>query len=427
MGIRSTVKHQIKTALRYLSNAARLPFFCYNRIRNYDEQLARSSPRYRQGGLEYADKDFPVTKSASACKVVAFFLPQFHRFDVNDGAWGRGFTDWENVARALPVYRGHYQPKLAGEFGYYDLNCADVHARQVETAREAGIYAFCYHHYWFDPQVLMEMPVERHMANFDLPFMLCWANEPWSKRWDGSESELIVPQEYKSGCAERAAAYFSRYFQSRNYVRISGRPAFIIYRTDKIPDLGAFIERFSETVDQTIGVRPYIINALSFESPLADGRGFEKSVYFPPHRVATEVAPIYSPAHRPWGMGMLRKFAGAIYRYEDMVHQQSSLYERTTSLVFPTVCPGWDNTARKPADGNIFMGETIPLFERWIQNATAHLAAHFPPEERILFVNAWNEWAEGAYLEPDRVRGYACLNALSSYCATGRAALNVDQ
>lgn len=409
----------IKSALTLFSKALRRPFIWYNRARNYEEQLARSVPRYRSAGTEYAEKEFAEHKDAKACRVIAFYLPQFHRFDVNDRAWGSGFTDWENVARAMPVFRGHYQPRLAGEFGYYDLNNAETHFRQVETARAAGIHALCYHCYWFDPDVVMDMPVERHMRDFDSPFMLCWANENWSRRWDGGESEVFLPQEYKSGCAERAARYFSRYFRSRNYVKIDGRPVFIIYRTDNIPGLNPFVEEFSRTVEREIGARPYMINALTFTSPLADGTLFEKSVYFPPHRVGLEIPPVYSYGSTGASVGirlLQEYFLGSIFRYEDMIEQQSRAYAKTGSRAFPTLCPGWDNTARKPKDATIYLGETVPLFERWIERATAHLTEHFRPEERILFVNAWNEWAEGAYLEPDRVRGYAYLNALSKYC-----------
>jgi lipopolysaccharide biosynthesis protein len=418
MRILSTVKYRIRLALRRLARPLRPLVMWHHRIRNYEEQLARSSPRYRSAGAGYAEKDFPDKKDEIACKVVAFYLPQFHRFDVNDRAWGYGFTDWENVARAMPVCRGHYQPRLAGEFGYYDLNNAELHGKQVEVAREAGLHAFCYHHYWFDPHVLMDTPVERHMRDLHFPFMLCWANETWSKRWDGSESEVIMSQDYKPGSAERAGRYFSRYFQSSKYVRIDGRPVFIIYRTDKVPDLDEFVARFSDAVEQAIGARPYMVNALTFASPLADGKAFQKSVYFPPHGFGTDLRPVYTPERKPWSFPLLREFGGTIYRYEDLGLQQAAAYENTGTAAFPTVCPGWDNTARKPNDGNIFLGDTPQLFERWIQRAATHLRLHFPPGERILFVNAWNEWAEGAYLEPDRVRGYAHLNVLSKFCGT---------
>jgi lipopolysaccharide biosynthesis protein len=354
----------------------------------------------------------PVDAEPGAPKLVAYYLPQFHPIPENDEWWGKGFTEWRNVARAYPVFEDHYQPRMPGELGYYDLRNTDIIRRQAELAREYGLSAFCFHFYWFGGKRLLEMPIDTFLTtqDIDLEFSLCWANENWSRRWDGGTNELLISQEHSPEDDIAFIRYVDRYFKDRRYMRVEGKPVLTIYRPTIIPDVKATLLRWREEAHRMGYPGLYLIATNSFGFDDHVKLGFDALSEFPPHAIRT-------PDIQPHLRLASTRAGGHVYSYPSVV--ENELERATTSLtVHPGVMPGWDNSARRPHNGHIFHGATPALFARWLRHAIGRTVER-PAAERFVFINAWNEWAEGAYLEPDIRYGYAWLHAL-------RAARNTD-
>lgn len=348
----------------------------------------------------------PITLVADAPKVVAFYLPQFHPIPENDAWWGKGFTEWSNVSKAQPQFPGHYQPRLPADLGYYDLRVRDVMARQVSLARNAGLHAFCFHYYWFDGKRLLEGPIEAYLADpsLDLPFALCWANENWTRRWEGDEDDVLIGQNHSP---EDDAAVFrdmARYMADPRYLRVGGRPVLVVYRPDLLPDPKT-TTRLWRDLARDLGLGEIILHATTaFGFSDYAGCGFDGVIDFPPHGV--EVAEITSKV-RPLHDG----FHGQVYDYGGVVQAKLRALATAEAGFVPGVMPSWDNQARKPGGGKVFHGSEPALYHRWLSGALDHAQRTRPPGEALVFVNAWNEWGEGAYLEPDRWFGHAYLHA----------------
>jgi len=346
----------------------------------------------------------------SLIKLIAFYLPQYHPFPENDEWWGKGFTEWANVTRAVPQFPGHYQPHLPGELGFYDLRIEDVHFRQIELAKQFGLYGFAYYHYWFNGKRLMEMPVDRFLNNkkMDFPFLLIWANENWTRRWDGLDNDILIAQNHSPESDKAFIKDLEPYLRDERYIRLGDRPIIIVYRTDILPEPIATAERWREFCLKNHLGDPYLIAAQTFG--LSDPRtvGFDAAMQFPPHnewhsgdlmiQASTELAnPDYS---------------SYIFSYPKMVeHQENQIKATTPYPLYKTVFPSWDSEPRKPGRGTIYAYSSPSLYRRWLQTACDWTIKNHPQEERFVFINAWNEWAEGAHLEPDRRFGYGYLEA----------------
>lgn len=346
----------------------------------------------------------------SLIKLIAFYLPQYHPFPENDEWWGKGFTEWANVTRAVPQFPGHYQPHLPGELGFYDLRIEDVHFRQIELAKQFGLYGFAYYHYWFNGKRLMEMPVDRFLNNkkMDFPFLLIWANENWTRRWDGLDNDILIAQNHSPESDKAFIKDLEPYLRDERYIRLGDRPIIIVYRTDILPEPIATAERWREFCLKNHLGDPYLIAAQTFG--LSDPRtvGFDAAMQFPPHnewhsgdlmiQASTELAnPDYS---------------SYIFSYPKMVeHQENQIKATTPYPLYKTVFPSWDSEPRKPGRGTIYAYSSPSLYRRWLQTACDWTIKNHPEEERFVFINAWNEWAEGAHLEPDRRFGYGYLEA----------------
>lgn len=356
----------------------------------------------------YPAEDYkPIASEAppkTDVRLLAYYLPQFHPTAENDEWWGKGFTEWRNVARAFPVFDGHYLPRLPGELGYYDLRLPEIMRRQVELAKLYGISAFCFHFYWFSGRRLLEGPLDHYLAtaDLDLPFCLCWANETWSRRWSGREQDVLLAQRHSAEDDVAVIRGLDKYFRDPRYLKIDGKPVFTIYRASLFPDLKATIARWrAEMV--TLGYPGiYLIATNAFDFVGHEDAGFDALSEFPPHGIRTPnvesdmaVAPI--------------KKDGRIRRYPDVVAAEAA--KRTgRGVIHPGVMPSWDNSARRPTSAQIYHGSTPALFEEWLGHAMKRARAN-PANERLVFINAWNEWGEGAYLEPDLRYGYAYLEA----------------
>ncbi len=284
--------------------------------------------------------------------VIAFYLPQYHRIPENDAWWGEGFTDWTNVTAAKPLYPGHVIPNLPGELGAYDLLSRDVRAAQAELAREHGVYGFCYYFYWFGGRRLLERPLELMLEEGqpDLPFALCWANEPWTRRWDGREQDVLMPQHHDRVGDLAILDDLMPYFEDSRYIRIDGRPLLLVYRQGLMPDAPGFASDLrAEAVRRGLpGL--FLCNVLSIGDIERCAPGFDAAVEFPPHgTIGKEL--------RARDLGADRAFRGHIYDYASTV--LSAVARPIPSFpCFPGVMPRWDNTARKGLRAHIFHGST---------------------------------------------------------------------
>jgi lipopolysaccharide biosynthesis protein len=345
----------------------------------------------------------PPTKNS--VRLIAYYLPQFHAIPENDAFWGTGFTEWTNVTKALPRYAGQYQPRLPADLGFYDLSHADVLRRQAELSRRAGIYGFCIHNYWFSGQRVLDTPLRTLLSNrdIDLRFCLNWANESWSRRWDSSETDILLEQRHDAGDDIRYAESILPAVMDPRYIRIHGRPLIMIYRPGVIPDARKLVENWrSFFTGKGVG-DPYIVMPQAFGDTDPRVFGMDAVAGFPPHNGGFEL-----PNERNSIYLLDRRFHGTVASFEALATAHRTNRPNEFRL-FPGVCPGWDNEARKIGRGHSFYGANPEAYGRWLRSAAEQALKAPLADERIVFINAWNEWAEGAYLEPDRHFGFAYL------------------
>ncbi|HBG46738.1 MAG TPA: hypothetical protein DDW94_07085 [Deltaproteobacteria bacterium] len=349
--------------------------------------------------------------SLNSTRLIAFYLPQFHPFPENDLWWGKGFTEWTNVSKAKPNFTGHYQPHLPADLGFYDLRVEEVMVEQAKLAKSYGIYGFCFYYYWFGGKRLLEMPIERMLKTNkpDIPFCLCWSNENWTRRWDGKENEVLVGQKHSDEDDKAVILDIIRYMRHHNYIRISGKPLFLVYRPGLFPDIRRTIGIWRELCRKEGIGEIYLSMVGSFENAGAyacpSEYGFDSSVEFPPHGMAT-------PCKMP-GQSLNHEYAGTVSDYRSLalnyVKQDLPGYTR-----FRGVVPSWDNTPRRQNDPLVFINSSPGPYEAWLEFTVRQTREQNFGGERIVFINAWNEWAEGAHLEPDRLFGRGYLEATRS-------------
>lgn len=345
----------------------------------------------------------------SDIKALAFYLPQFHPIDLNDKFYGKGFTEWTNVTSAIPQFTGHYQPQLPYDVGFYDLRNEETIKRQVELARLYGIYGFCFYYYWFSGKKLLETPINNFLKNksIDFPFCLCWANENWSKLWDAGDNELLMKQMLQTEDDEKFMHDILPFFKDKRYIKIDSKPVLIVYRPhlfDKNRAKALFIN-FRKIAKNNGLPDLYIIAANSHGfSDNPNDWGLDAIVEFPPHGVTNKASIINPEGYKN------SKFKGHLFDMKSYIEKRKYIY-KTDYKLFKTIFPGWDNTARKAYSGaNIF--EMNPaLYKKWLRGIISYTKKNNSKNEQYIFINAWNEWAEGAHLEPDTRYGYAYLQA----------------
>lgn len=337
-------------------------------------------------------------------KILAFYLPQFHPIPENDLWWGDGFTEWTNVARGRPMYEGHYQPRLPGALSFYDLTNPEVLRKQAEIARNHGVTGFCFYLYWFGGERLLEKPISLFLENkdIDIEFCFCWANENWTRRWDGLDNEVLISQRHSPTDDIDFIAEVSTAFSDKRYVKINGKPLLVIYRPNLFPEFLATVQRWRDWCRRSGVGEIYICYSESFESINPSVYGLDASIEFPPANIklqeVTEIVP-----------GKAANFSGQVHSY--IYAMKQSLSSSSSDWVrFRGVMPSWDNTARKMEKSISFYGANPELYSRWLDASVSKTLQEREGDERLVFINAWNEWGEGAVLEPDRLYGYAYLN-----------------
>jgi lipopolysaccharide biosynthesis protein len=338
--------------------------------------------------------------------LISFYLPQFHAIPENDAWWGKGFTEWTNVRRAIPLFPGHYQPKIPGDLGYYDLRNVSVIKKQIELAKLYGINGFCFYLYWFGGKRLLELPVKQFLNDTDIcfPFCVCWANENWSKRWDGLDNEILIAQQHSPKDDLEFIEYISKYLKDPRYIRIKNKPLVIVYRPSLLPSAKRSAERWRNWCFKNGVGDIFLAYTQSFEREDPSVYGFDAAIEFPPNN---STPPVITGRIK----NVSSSFSGTFYNWRIFV-ERSNNYKNPGYPLFLSVCPSWDNTARRMENSSIFLGSTPDQYREWLENAAVETRRRFKDStERLIFINAWNEWAEGAYLEPDNKFGYAYLQA----------------
>jgi lipopolysaccharide biosynthesis protein len=364
-----------------------------------------------ENGLRQADRSKPPL-------IIANYLPQFHPIPENDRVWGRGFTEWTNVTRGRPQCNYHRQPKLPSELGFYDLRLPEIREQQASLARAYGVSAFCYYYYWFNGRKVLETPLESVLRSGkpDFPFMICWANEPWTRNWDGLSKEMIIPQTYEDGWELKFAADILPLLQDDRYLRISGKRCVAIYRVQHIPNAKFALENLRAELLRSGITDAQIIGGwlrLGDDPEVPDNPeelGLDGYFEFAPHKTPTVPQATSS-------LETGEPINGYNYNYTvdaavDVMHEQQGPKRHRG------VTMGWDNTARRGKDAHIILGASPASFRRWLRATVLQTINENPVAEGAVFVNAWNEWAEGTYLEPDQAFGRGWLEAVSS--AIGR-------
>ncbi|MEJ7645278.1 MAG: glycoside hydrolase family 99-like domain-containing protein [Chryseolinea sp.] len=367
--------------------------------------------------------------SMNQMRPIAIYLPQFHPIRENDEWWGKGFTEWRNVIKGKPRFKGHYQPQLPADLGYYDLRLPETRQAQADLAKQYGIHGFCYYHYWFNGKRILERPFQEvfESGSPDFPFMLCWANENWTRIWDGGENSVLLKQDYSFEDDAKHINALIPYFKDKRYIKVNGKPVFAIYKDALFPNINRTIEIFKEECAKH-GLELYICKfERDIDSAAGDpiDLGFDASIEFQP----------LSKSRREFIDIEQKKFSNRYLRISKYVTfikkrllRQNIEVDKITDLekfveydiqrprppykIFPGVSPSWDNSSRRPGKrANIFINSSPKVFQKWVRNKVSKFPS-YSKEENFLFVNAWNEWAEGNHLEPCERYGHQYLQAL---------------
>jgi hypothetical protein len=403
----SRVRHR----RRYLSGLT----FDYGR---YGSEILERSRKCSSEFIELSKDGY--VRSAEDPKLIAFYLPQFHQIPENNLWHGRGFTEWSNVCRAVPQFVGHHQPQLPIDVGFYDLTHPDVMYRQVELAKHYGIYGFCFHYYWFSGgKRLLEKPLFNWLKHkdLDLPFCLCWANENWSKLWDGGNREVLMRQESR---ADDAADFFRdilSFWQDQRYIRVDNKPLLIIYRPNLFTKENFLL--FSGDLRRLAveaglpGIYLCMVGVDYFEGTATEW-GVDAVVEFPPMRIT------HLREYVTDGNPINPDFKGFVYSMEKAIDSGKIFAVESDVPLFRGLFPAWDNTARKAYSNASVYLQSPELYGRWLKGLINWTRQNHSPDKQFIFINAWNEWAEGAHLEPDSQYGYAYLHETSQTLKASR-------
>ena len=356
-------------------------------------------------------------------RALALYLPQYHPIPENDKWWGKGFTEWRNVVKGKAVVKDQYQPHIPSDLGFYDLRVPEVREEQARLAKENDIYGFCYYHYWFNGKQLLERPVNEVIESGrpDFPFCLCWANENWTKKWNGLDQDVLIKQNHSKEDDKAHIKYLcENVFCDERYIKIDGKPVFIVYRPALLPDAKATAQLWREECKKHGFPDMYLIFFWSFglnQNP--KDYGFDAAALFPPNsiKVKSKTSTLIRLANKISNkifkrrLLFIKNIKYGVYEYDEIVKGSLSLLNSTNYTLFPGITPMWDNIARMPkGKGRTFVNSTPKKYQSWLENICSNWEV--PNEkENFLFINAWNEWAEGNHLEPCEKWGHQYLEA----------------
>lgn len=349
-------------------------------------------------------------------RLIAFYLPQYHPVPENDLWWGKGFTEWTNVAKAKPLFRGHYQPHIPADLGHYDLRVPETRAAQADMAREHGIAAFCYYHYWFSGKRILERPISEVLqsGNPDFPFCFCWANENWTRTWDGTDRQVLLEQKYSNEDDMNHIRSLIPALRDRRYFRINGKALLLVYRTEILPDPKRTAEVWRSEAYRSGAGELYLVRVEGFKSGIAPWDiGFDAALEFAPDW--RNMGTLINRGRWKERLSKLGLFP-TVYFEHDII-DYSALVAKMLAKPDPSyprfhcVTPGFDNSARRKEKSAIYINSTPQTYGDWLKEILSRTRSRFKDEEQIVFINAWNEWGEGNHLEPDLKWGKAYLEA----------------
>lgn len=356
-------------------------------------------------------------KKNNEVKLISFYLPQFHDFKENIKWFGKGFSEWSNTSKAVPQFIGHYQPHVPIDVGYYNLNDNTIMKRQIELAKLYGIYGFCFYYYWFSGEKLMEKPLERFLndKSLDMPFFLFWANHDWTMNWDNGQSKKVLyKQMLNANDEQKFMDDILPYMKDDRYIRIDNKPVLIIYdlhtyEFDRYISFNKNIRKIAKDngfddlyiMSTTHGAD--LVNGLSYKDFISKYNIDALFEFFP------QGISVYDVKYKPTKY-FNPKFKGFCWDIEEFIKNKKYLYP-TDANVFKCAFPHWDNTSRKCYNGACIYQNTPKNYKMWVSDIIKWTKENKRQNEQIVFINAWNEWAEGAHLEPDQKYGYAYLQA----------------
>lgn len=363
-------------------------------------------------------------------RVIAFYLPQFHEIHENNEWWGKGFTEWVNVKKAKPLYDGHVQPRIPLDNNYYDLTDNNAQIWQANLAKQYGVYGFAYYHYWFNGKLLLEKPAENMLNDpkIDIPFCFSWANEPWTNAWvSQNNSKIILQQKYGSEKEwKKHFDYLLPFFKDKRYIKNDGKPLFIIYRADIIPSLNDMIDHFQEYA-KTVGFPGIDFSyqhLAKAKEKMDDDSRFTYNIHFEPIYAEFELSNNKYKLLRE----LKRKIADLFEHHTNINARSLTLNKGLKKFDYDQVwksilarCPlsekcvpgayvDWDNTPRKGENGKVHVGSSPDKFKHYFSKQIWRTKNIYHKD--MIFIYAWNEWAEGGYLEPDTRFEYKYLEAI---------------
>jgi lipopolysaccharide biosynthesis protein len=356
-------------------------------------------------------KDFRLRPAKRSVRVLSYYLPQFHPVPENDRWHGEGFTEWTKVRAANPLFMGHYQQHIPHrDIGYYTLSSPEVLVRQADMMHKAGVHGQVFYHYWFAGKLILEHPARMLLENpdIDMPFCFCWANENWTRRWDGNEQDILLKQIYSAEDAVSFIRYLIPFFRDPRYLTIDGRPLLFVYRPTDIPKIEEYLDAWAVECEAAGLRKPFVTAVLTRGAVNPHDFGMDAGV----ERVLHD-----------WTRGNVEDIRDQLVPYRSLEDARILPYsevaafywrseERKTFTFFRSLVPTWDNTARYGAAGHLLHGSTPKLFQEWLEAAIEYTEETLPSDRQFILVNAWNEWAEGAHLEPDSRFGYSYLNSV---------------
>lgn len=349
-------------------------------------------------------------------KPIAMYLPQFHPIPENDEWWGKGFTEWRNVTKAKPLFKGHLQPHLPADLGFYDLRLSESRQEQAAMAKAYGIHGFCYYHYWFNGRRILHRPFQEvfESGQPDFPFMLCWANENWTRRWDGADHEILLEQKYNQDDDLKHIKVLLQYFKDPRYIKLNGKPVFIIYRPHLLPNIQKTITTWRQEAAKE-GMELYLckmeFNHLTVSNP--KGLGFDAGIAF---------EPFFSALPKIDEESFFEKIIRKLFTKKNSIYWQHQIFDYEqlveafkkralpTYEIIPGVSPCFDNSPRVPKSATLFKNCSPELYREWLMNVASRII-DLNSESKFIFINAWNEWAEGNHLEPCQHWGLQYLEA----------------
>lgn len=366
--------------------------------KNYYKNLSPYTSEY-QDNIDFSNKKTDI-------KTITFYLPQFHTFKENDEWWGKGFTEWTNTKKSKPRFEGHYQSRVPHkDIGYYTLDNIETIKKQVSLAKQHGIYGFCFYYYWFSGKRLMEKPLDLFLdSDIDFPFCLCWANENWTRAWNGQKKDILIKQEYSDKDYNEFIKNIKKYITDKRYIKIDNKPLIMIYNPTEIPNFEKLVSEWRRYAKEEGIGEIYIASKYDLANNENKYTEYVDAEFdFPPQGIGhkeTIVTGLDSPK---------------IFNYKQIVDEIEHLYRNHYPLkpFYYSCTMGWDNSARRKENYTVYYNYSLESYYKWLRIIIEETRRRNNEENRFMFVNAWNEWAEGTYLEPDEKYGYANINTLS--------------